>query len=119
MAAEQVLYSWMTINGTESHAMVGALPCSWNMQVGSWHSRVSWTDADAPRRRCSSGCHMVHGPGAEGKAVLGLLRAMPNCSNAFDAARRRPHYPRGSASEALLLRAQRACCAAGGRGALR
>lgn len=134
---EQVLYSWMSINGTLGHAMFHRLPCSWNVQVGSWTSHVSAADADAPRRRCATandselvselpartrpqnpvarvGCHLLHGAGGEAKALIADLSRDPSgrsCNRAFDKARRLSrHYPRGSPSEALFIRVQRMCC---------
>ena len=113
MAAEQVLYSWMSIATAPGHGMIHALPCGWNLQVGSWHALVSWADANAPRRQCAE-CHALHGAGAEGKAILavlgGNLETARGCARAFEAVRGRRHYARGSASEALLLRVAHACC---------
>lgn len=116
MAAEQVLYSWMSIEGAPGHALIGRIPCGWNVQVGSWPSHVARSELAAPKRRCTGGCHLLHGAGGEGKAALALLRAElekgRSCAGAFEAVRAgRRHYPRGSASEALLLRVRDRCCA--------
>ena len=114
MAAEQVLYSWMSIDGTPGHSMIARIPCSWNVQLGSWPSAVSSEDARTPRRMCSTGCHVLHGAGGEGKEALGVLTreldAGRSCALAFEAVRLRRHYSPGSASEALLLRVRDRCC---------
>lgn len=124
---EQVLYSWMSIKGSPGHAMVGRLPCSWNMQVASWPSHVSREDADSPRRRCvtarnatkrasnRTSCHLLHGAGGEAKSLMARLLRDPSgrsCASAFNQARKSSrHYPPGSPSEALFLRVRHACCA--------
>jgi hypothetical protein len=75
---------------------------------------VSWDDANSAHRQCLS-CHVLHGAGAEGKVALSTLTqalsAGRRCGDAFEVVRARRHYaPRGSASEALLLRVRDACC---------
>ena len=115
MAAEQVLYSWMSIEGAPGHRLFKRLPCGWNVQLGSWHAGINLEDANSPRRQCSR-CDVLHGAGAEGKEALGILTrelsAGKSCVDAFESVRTRRHYqPKGSPTEALLLRVRDACCA--------
>ena len=113
MQGEQVLYSWMSINGTPGHAYFYRLPCAWNRQVASWPSHVSSEDAAAPRRQCH-GCNLLHGAGGEAKALMAELSRDPaarHCTTVFDRAQRRSrHYPPGSPSLALFLRVRTDCC---------
>lgn len=113
---EQVLYSWMSVNGTPGHQLFGRLPCSWNRQVASWPSHVSSEDAGRPQRFCTSGCDLLHGAGAEGKGLIMALRLNltgAGCRVAFERARGTSrHYAPGSPSEALLLRVRDGCCGA-------
>ena len=110
MAAEQVLYSWMSIEGAPGHRLFKRLPCGWNVQLGSWHAGINLEDANSPRRQCSR-CDVLHGAGAEGKEALGILTrelsAGKSCVDAFESVRTRRHYqPKGSLTEALLLRGE-------------
>ena len=112
MQAEQVLYSWMSIDGSPGHGLFGRLPCGFNVQIGSWPSAVGWAELDHPLRRCADGCHILHGAGGEGKAALGTLdRALKNgrsCAAAFEAVRARKHYQLLQPSQRLQKHSYRA-----------
>ena len=90
------------------------------MQLGSWPAHVPASELELPSRSCTTGCHILHGAGGEGKGALAMLQAElarkgGSCVAAFEAVRaRRPHY-RGAVSAALLARVRDRCCGGANR----